>query len=246
MHAPLLILHLHQFRRIFSALIPVFSPPVFKIPMNSFTAFLEDRLSQSLPGVKAQLKMAPEPIDKGPTRTLDPEPDARKSSVLILLFPNNENDLELLLTLRSSDIDHGGQISLPGGRSEENETPQETALRETYEEVGINPSSVTLLGTLSSLYVSHSKNQVIPVVGYLDAMPDLKLDTREVEEAFTVEVESLAQKKNLMVEDWNLRRYTYKVPYWDVHRVPLWGATAMILSEFLELYREFENIKTSG
>ncbi|MDZ7716879.1 MAG: CoA pyrophosphatase [Balneolaceae bacterium] len=210
--------------------------------MNPFIAFLENRLSKSLPGVKAQLKMAPEPVDNGPGRELDPEPGARKSSVLILLFPNEDEDLELLLTLRSRDIDHGGQISLPGGRSDKDEAPEDTALRETQEEVGINPSSIQLLGTLSSLYVSHSKNHVIPVVGYLDSIPALSLNTNEVEEAFTVEVESLAKKKNLTVEDWNLRRYTYKVPYWDVHRVPLWGATAMILSEFLELYREFKTI----
>ena len=208
--------------------------------MPPFTHFLEERLSKTLPGVQAQLKMAPEPVDEGPQRKLDPDPDAKESSVLILLFPNTDGDLELLLTLRSSDIDHGGQISLPGGRSEENETPEQTALRETHEEVGINPSDITLLGTLSSLYVSHSRNQVIPVVGYLDTMPELTLNPKEVEEAFTVEVESLANKKNLIVEDWDLSQYSYKVPFWDVHRVPLWGATAMILSEFLELYREFK------
>lgn len=212
--------------------------PLTDLPL--FIEFLKDRLQTSLPGVDAQLKMAPEPVHDGPARKLSPEKDANKSSVLILLFPNSNNDLELLLTLRSSDIDHGGQISLPGGRSEEGESTSQTALRETHEEVGIEPECIQILGALSNLYVSHSKNQVTPVVGYLPKPPKLSLNPREVEEAFTVEVESLSTKKNLMVEDWNLHRYTYKVPFWDVHRVPLWGATAMILSEFLELYREFK------
>lgn len=214
--------------------------------MNPFIHYLKDRLREELPGQPAQLKMAPEPIDGGPRRELNPPPDVRRSSVLILLFPNDENELELLLTLRSSDIDHGGQISLPGGRSEEGETVVETALRETREEVGISPESIEIMGTLSDLYVSHSNNLVTPVAGYREEAPHLTLDKREVEEAFSVEVQSLASKKNLTVENWNLRRYTYKVPYWNVHRVPLWGATAMILSEFLEIYREFEGERSKS
>ncbi len=74
----------------------------------------------------------------------------------------------------------------------------------------------------------------------MQQQPELSLDPREVEEAFSVELDSLLKKKNLTVEDWNLRDHTFKVPYWDVHRVPLWGATAMMLSEFLELYREYQ------
>jgi len=208
--------------------------------MHSFINFLNRRLDRSLPGVKAQLKMAPEPVDEGPRRKLDPPPDARDSSVLILLFPNEENNLELILTVRTGHIDHGGQISLPGGRSDEDESAIETALREAEEEVGIDKADVLTLGTLSKLYVHNSRNYITPVIGYLDYSPELTLNPSEVEEAFTVEVASLSTKKNLTVEDWNLNQYRYKVPYWEVHRVPLWGATAMILSEFLELYREFE------
>lgn len=185
--------------------------------------------------------MAPTPLADGPTRELQAPPDAKRSSVLILLFPNEENRPELILTLRSRDIDHGGQISLPGGRSDEDESYIETALREAEEEVGINSESVEILGFLSDLYVSHSNNLVKPVVGYLPKMPKLTPNPAEVEEAFTVEVKSLAAKKNLTVENWDLQKYSYEVPYWDVHEVPLWGATAMILNELLDLYREYLN-----
>lgn len=208
--------------------------------MHSFIDFLSERLGQPLPGLDAQLKMAPDPVSDAPRRKLDPPEHAHQSSVLILLFPNEEGETELLLTLRSSNINHGGQISLPGGRIDEGETPSQAALREAFEEVGIAKDHIEILGNLSTLYVSHSNNQVTPVVGYMERQPELTLNPAEVEEAFTVEVESLANKKNLTVQDWNLRQYTYKVPFWDVHRVPLWGATAMMLSEFLELYREYK------
>lgn len=209
--------------------------------MHPFTDFLTQRLEQPLPGLDAQLKMAPKPLKSGPSRELQAPAGANISSVLILIFPNSEDRLELLLTLRSTDIDHGGQISLPGGRSEEDETSVETALRETCEEVGVDPESIEIAGLLSDLYVSHSNNLVKPVVGFLPQKPELTINRAEVEEAFAIELDSLVTKKNLTVENWDLQKYSYRVPYWDVHEVPLWGATAMILSEFLELYREYKS-----
>ena len=207
--------------------------------MHELIHFLNERLSQTLPGRDAQIEMAPRPVSEGRMREMDPPEDVHHSSVLVLLFPNENEDLELTLTLRTSDIDHGGQISFPGGREDEGETAVETALREANEEIGINPEAVQIIGQLSDLYVSHSNNLVTPVVGYLEQRPDFQINPIEVEEVFTVEINSLLHKKNLTVEDWNLRTNTYKVPYWDVHRVPLWGATAMMLNELLELCREF-------
>lgn len=183
--------------------------------------------------------MAPEPVDEGPGRKLEAPDHANRSGVLVLLFPNEEGELELVLTLRSRNIDHGGQLSFPGGRSEEGESARQTALRETREEVGIAEEEVRVIGSLSNLYIANSNNHVTPVVGYLEKRPALNINPIEVEEVFTVELSSLAGKKNLETEQWNLREYTYHVPYWKVHRVPLWGATAMMLSEFIELYREW-------
>lgn len=208
--------------------------------MHDLITFLTNRLQKNLPGRDAQIEMAPKPVSEGEMRQMDPPEDVKQSSVLILLFPNDEEELELTLTLRTNDIDHGGQISFPGGRAHEGETAVETALREAEEEIGVAPESVNIIGQLSDLYVSHSNNLVIPIVGFLNKRPEFKIDPREVEEVFAVELESLLHKKNLTVEDWDLRTNTYKVPYWDIHRVPLWGATAMMLNEFLELIREFK------
>lgn len=210
--------------------------------MHDFIIFLESRLKINLPGKEAQLKMAPEPTSGGRPRQIKAPEDASRSSVLVLLFPDDEQNLELVLTLRSSDIDHGGQISFPGGRAEPGETIIETALREAEEEIGILPDTVSVIGELSELYVEHSNNRVHPVVGFVESEPEFKLFPAEVAEVFTIKLEALLLKNNLTVEDWNLRKYTYRVPYWDVHQVPLWGATAMMLNELLELYKEFKKI----
>jgi 8-oxo-dGTP pyrophosphatase MutT (NUDIX family) len=207
--------------------------------MHRFLTFLKKRLKEKLPGRNAQLKMAPEPVSGGNPRQMEAPEDASQSSVLVLLFPNEENELELVLTLRSDDIDHGGQISFPGGRAEKDESVIETALREAREEIGIEPEQVKTIGYLSELFVAHSNNRVAPVVGFLSERPEFKINPAEVEEVFAVELDSLLHKKNLLVENWDLQTYTYRVPYWNVHRVPLWGATAMMLSELLDLYREY-------
>lgn len=209
--------------------------------MHVFIKFLVSRLEQNLPGEEAHLEMAPEPSSGGEYRKMNAPENAIRSSVLVLLFPDEKEKLELVLTLRSSDIEHGGQISFPGGRAEAGETIIETALREAREEVGVSPEAVTIIGELSELFVEHSNNRVHPIVGYMDEEPEFKLLPAEVEEVFTVKLDSLLLKKNLTVEDWNLRKYTYRVPYWDIHQVPLWGATAMMLNELLALYREFKN-----
>lgn len=209
--------------------------------MHQLIQFLKDRLSQELPGRKAQIEMAPEPVEGGNVREMEPPENVNKSSVLILIFPNEDDELELVLTLRSHDIDHGGQISFPGGRAEKNESLHQTALREAEEEIGVSPETITIIGELSELYVSHSNNLVTPVIGFAEKKPHFTINPAEVEEVFAIELHSLLQKKNITVEDWDLHSYTYRVPYWDIHQVPLWGATAMMLNEFLDLYREFTN-----
>jgi 8-oxo-dGTP pyrophosphatase MutT (NUDIX family) len=210
-----------------------------------FIPFLRNHLEkENWPGRNAQMKMAPRPVsEKSPSRKMAVPPGVYPSSVLILIFPGERQRLKLVLTLRSADIRHGGQISLPGGRAERDERPVETALRETKEEIDIKPRDVSIVGQLSDLYVEHSDNIVTPVIGFIDYIPSFTIYPAEVEEVFSVALDDLLEKENLVVENWYLRNQeAYRVPYWDIHHVPLWGATAMILSEFLELYREFKEL----
>ncbi|MTI86774.1 MAG: CoA pyrophosphatase [Balneolaceae bacterium] len=184
--------------------------------------------------------MAPNPKNrKNAPRNYEPQhDDFRNSSVLVPLRDWN-GELEIVLTLRTASINHGGQISFPGGGREGDETIEETALREAQEEIGLYPESVEVAGTLTSLYVGHSDNMVTPVVGFLNKPQKFTPNPNEVDEVFSVSLLELAGDNNRNLEEWDLRGVPYNVPYWSIHRVPLWGATAMILNELIELYREF-------
>lgn len=166
----------------------------------------------------------------------------RKSAVLVPLIPQQSGCPLVLLTLRSTKLNHhGGQISFPGGRIEPDETVEQAALREAHEEVGLLPNEVQLIGTLTGLYVPPSKNFIHPVVGLLDTLPPLSLDENEVAEAFTIGLDQLADpaaRQDVAREIFDGSRVS--VPTWQVHATtPLWGATAMILSELVALWEEF-------
>lgn len=207
--------------------------------MHPFLEFLKNRLLNPLPGVEAQKIMAPVP-DRGKRPEVSVEIDTTQSAVLILFTPLGEQNLEILYTLRSNKLAyHKGQISFPGGRTEEDESPVKTALRETHEEVGIDPGKIKVLGALSPLYVPPSNSIINPVAGYIESLPPLRLQESEVSEAFTIKLDELLSEIKRDKKDWLLRGQNYKVPYWNVHSTPLWGATAMITSEVVELYREF-------
>lgn len=206
---------------------------------HKFFSFLKNRLRDPLPGLDAQLRMAPSPLDGTRNYRLSPEEKANESSVMILLFTEGNEEIKTVLTLRTDSISHGGQISFPGGLSEPGEHPVQTALREMEEEVGVNRQLVSVAGNISRLYLHHSNNMITPVIGFHDKEPQLSVNPSEVREAFTVSLDTLMSEESLERQPWELREKTYEVPFWNIHEVPLWGATAMMMSELLELYREF-------
>ncbi len=204
-----------------------------------FIKFLKNRIDKPLPGRTAQKKMLPVPIKESRGQTLTAPNNAYPSSVLIPIFLNENDQLNVILTLRTSGIRHGGQICFPGGRSEQNEEPFETALRESREEIGLPPKDVQIIGSITSFYLQHTNNLINPFIGFLDKKPELTRNPNEVKEIITVGLHSLATEDNLINERWDLEHDSFDVPFWNIHEVPLWGATAMIMSELLELYREF-------
>ena len=207
---------------------------------SEFFDFLKERLQQSLPGKNAHNRMLPEPADNSPElpqKSIDSS--GHPSGVLVPLFPGDAGDLHVILTLRTESIRHAGQISFPGGRSDSDETIIETALRETHEEIGIPSSKIEVRGTLSPFYLYRTDNRITPVVGTLHDKPDMRRNEAEVAEIITVRLDDLLSQSYLKREKWELSNATYWVPYWDFHRVPLWGATAMMMSELLEIYEEF-------
>lgn len=206
---------------------------------HSFLTYIEQRLRSDLPGREAQLKMSPKPLDPDVVLPVQKTTTSTPSSVLIPLFPDANHELHIIFTLRTNRIRHAGQISFPGGRNENNETLKQTALRETEEEIGVDQRLVTVPGSITPFYLHRTDNQITPFVGFMSQKPEMTLNPYEVEEAFTCSLNKLCSDQSVICEKWTLNNSAYHVPYWDIHRVPLWGATAMILSELLELYRDF-------
>lgn len=206
----------------------------------TFIEYLKYRLQEPLPGFEAHIKMAPS-VDDKPFRNFTPSDNFKSSSVLVLLI--DSVNPEVLLTLRSSIIkSHSGQISFPGGRAEKNETPIQTAIRETFEETGIIIKEKHIIGQLSKLFVPPSNNLIQPVIAYLDSKPELHINPDEVEETFYISLESISNDNLLKTEKKMLDKYLVDFPFWDVHSTtPLWGATAMILSELVDLYKSWKN-----
>ncbi|UCF69084.1 MAG: CoA pyrophosphatase, partial [Acidobacteriota bacterium] len=145
---------------------------------------LTEALEGPLPGLAAQLCMAPSPRP-GWRPGMVPV-SARPAGAMILLYPRAGEPC-LVLTVRPGDLpNHAGQVSLPGGAVEPGETPDQAALRELDEEVRIAPANVRLLGALTPLYIPVSCFVLHPFVGLLAETPDLRPCDREVERALEV------------------------------------------------------------
>ena len=183
----------------------------------------------------AQLRMAPKarPL----RRPSDKDGHARRASVLVLLFPA-EAGLSFVLLRRAynpHDV-HSGQISLPGGAREAGETPVQTALRETREELGVT-EAVEVLGMLGALYVPPSDFEVQPVVGYVPARPLWRPGPGEVREVLECPVQWLLDDRRKAFGELTVRGHAVRTPWYDVRGYRVWGATAIILSEFEQRLR---------
>lgn len=163
---------------------------------------------------------------------------ARVGAVLILLYPDGD-DLRLPLTVRSDALpSHRGEVSLPGGATDpEDEGPTATALRECQEELGIDPSSITPWGDLSPIYIPPSNFRITPVVGFSPTVPDIHFNLAEVSAVLTVTLRELLDPKVVVVEQWTLRGVEVYVPFFAIEGYKVWGATALILSEFVARLR---------
>ena len=206
--------------------------------MGTFIGKLRKQLQQSLPGQKVQAKMSPL-LDEDERFVQRTRPGVRKGSVLILLYPDQNGLFVPLMVRPVYNGHHSGQISLPGGKQEP-EDPDRifTALRESHEELGIDPEKVQVLGTLTELYIPPSNFQVLPVVGWTPQKPDFVPDPVEVAAIVEVPLEQLLNNKNIKQTKRLLSTgFSFETPCYFVEEQEVWGATAMILSEFLEVVR---------
>tara|TARA_S200000501_G_scaffold363266_1_gene393884 strand:+ start:3228 stop:3953 length:726 start_codon:yes stop_codon:yes gene_type:complete len=197
---------------------------------------LTHRLEMDLPGIMAQKNMMSYPYDI--FRPRDPDLDFIPASVLILLFPQNDS-WHFFLTKRSESVDHHkGQISLPGGVIEKGESKKEAAIRETNEEIGIKPESISIIGSLTPFKIPVSRFKVFPYIGWVIKKPETKLQHDEVEYIFSVPVLALIDKKNEKNKKEELEGKIRTVPYFHLNNEIVWGATSIILSEFKSVLEE--------
>lgn len=199
---------------------------------------IKSEIEAGLPGVETQNLLSPivsnDKYRKAPS-------NHKVACVMALLYPEN-GKMHMIFIERTShhpDDKHAGQISFPGGKMESGDRDHlDCALREVEEEIGIHRSDITVLGDLTDLYVFASNFLVFPFIGYLHSKPKYSIQIEEVASVITYPVADLIIEDIIKTKDLKVREYTMKdVPYYDLNGHTLWGATAMITSEVLELVK---------
>ena len=199
---------------------------------------LKDSIKLPLPGEKAQYRMAP--TGRAERVKQEKNPNARQSAVLILIHPDGEIANFTVIKRTADGSPHSGQISLPGGALEEEDSSlADAALRETWEEIGVPIEEMTLLGGMSSLYIPVSNFEVHPFIAYTATLPEFKPDPKEVHSVHSINPIQLNDPSILKSKEFPtyIEGYKIKAPYYHIGDLEIWGATSMILSEFSDLIK---------
>lgn len=202
------------------------------MPLKDLERTLRLKLAETLPGVEAQMRFAPAPARTGWKAGHFPE-DARIAAALLLIY-DSPGGAAIPLTVRASGLTrHAGQISLPGGATDPGETLAQTALREAQEEIGIDPSSVHVLGELTPVHVLVSGFTLHPVVGVTHQRPVFRAAAGEVDEILEVTLDRLRDASHIRRGTRVREGIAVEYPYFDLLGHQVWGATAMVLGEFI-------------
>lgn len=203
---------------------------------SDFTNYIPKLLNEQLPAVAAHLKMAP--IER--KASLEPDyylkNNPRNSAVMMLFYPKG-GEATMVLTKRNTYAGvHSAQISFPGGKAELTDKDLAyTALRETQEEIGLEPKDIHIVMPFTKIYIPPSNFLVSPFLGLMQREPVFKPDPTEVAEIIELPLD-------LLLDDGIVKNVPLKTSYADEIFVPafnvgnhiVWGATAMILSELKE------------
>jgi 8-oxo-dGTP pyrophosphatase MutT (NUDIX family) len=191
-----------------------------------------------LPGIDSQFKLAPSIRKKLGKEINTEEFNPNKAAVLSLLFPDAMGEMQMVFMLRKTYKGvHSNQIGFPGGKVERYDRNLEaTALRETYEEIGVSSVNITVLKELTDVYIPPSNFLVKPFLGILKERPAYILEEKEVERLIEIPLRSILSDKFIASK---IITTSYakemEVPVFKFEEEVIWGATAMMLSEIKDL-----------
>lgn len=214
------------------------------ISLQDFIQQMKQSLTQPLPGISAQIKMAP------PTRTVllsksHDRKDAKPSAVLILFYPDYQEIKFILIERATYNGVHSGQIAFPGGQYEmQDANLKATALREANEETNISPQQVEIIGELTRIYIPPSHFDVSPFVGFVKEKPQFKVDNTETKAILEINIKdfinpSCQTKKTIR----HRTGIDINVPCFYLNDNIVWGATAMVLSELLMIIKRGQDFE---
>ena len=192
----------------------------------------------SLPGIDSQFKLAPSIRKKLGKEINIEERNPNIAAVLSLLFPDATGEMQMVFMLRKTYKGvHSNQIGFPGGKVEKIDNNLEaTALRETYEEIGVSSINITVLKELTDVYIPPSNFLVKPFLGVLKERPEYILEEKEVERLIEIPLRSILSDKFIASK---IITTSYakeiEVPVFKFEEEIIWGATAMMLSEIKDL-----------
>jgi 8-oxo-dGTP pyrophosphatase MutT (NUDIX family) len=208
---------------------------------TDFKNYLLKIKDYQLPGHDYLLKIAPPARIKHLKNNIIPK-DSKTASVLMLFYPDSNNETRLVLMLRNKYKGvHSNQISLPGGKVDRlDKSLKDTALRETNEEIGLNKDDISIVGELSSVYIPPSNFNVFPFVGYTSKTPKFVPDSKEVSLILSPKL-SYILGMDIVESVVEVNNTTQKVPSFLIDNHILWGATAIIIHEFVLLFKQMVN-----
>lgn len=197
----------------------------------NFIDALDSRLKKPLPGEDVQYLMSP----AGRLKLKDIDlSKTQKSAVLVLLFPHKDTIESTLIVRPQYNGVHSGQVAFPGGKFENEDIHlKNTALRETHEEIGVNPNTVNIIGNLTDVYINPSNFLVTPFVGYTPQKPDFIPNIKEVDKIITFDVINFENKTIQTQKPIKLSMgFEINAPCYEMNDLTVWGATAMMICEF--------------
>jgi 8-oxo-dGTP pyrophosphatase MutT (NUDIX family) len=203
------------------------------VNFTSFISLAQENLSQPLPGHDAHLKL----MHKERILTkIAPNENTKSSAVLMVFYPDKSKVFMPLILRPKYDGTHGGQMAFPGGKMEHfDRNLTITALREAQEEIGIKAMDVKIIGELTEVFIPVSNFKVQPIVGYLEYKPEFFPDQKEVSKIFEMHIEDFFESQNIGWKNVKIGQNDIEVPGFAIQEQWIWGATALIINEFLEV-----------